>query len=117
MIQNYQDAMAICKWVGYPNLFITFTCNPNWSEVLRFVQEKGLKPINHPDILCRVFKIKLDQFIKDLRQKNFFGRAKARMSNLFLLSQVINYSWKRLTLFFNLLYYELQRIILLNHLL
>jgi len=25
--QNFQDAMAICRWVGYPNLFITFTCN------------------------------------------------------------------------------------------
>ncbi|XP_031108708.1 uncharacterized protein LOC116013199 [Ipomoea triloba] len=25
MIQNYQDAMAICRFVGYPNLFITFT--------------------------------------------------------------------------------------------
>ncbi|XP_042056261.1 uncharacterized protein LOC121800826 [Salvia splendens] len=28
MIQNYQDAMAICRWIGYPNLFITFTRNP-----------------------------------------------------------------------------------------
>jgi hypothetical protein len=27
MIENYQDAMAICRWVGYPDLFITFTCN------------------------------------------------------------------------------------------
>ncbi|XP_019153903.1 PREDICTED: uncharacterized protein LOC109150447 [Ipomoea nil] len=25
MVQNYQDAMAICAWIGYPNLFITFT--------------------------------------------------------------------------------------------
>lgn len=28
MIQNYQDAMTICKWAGPPDLFITFTCNP-----------------------------------------------------------------------------------------
>ncbi|KAL3618781.1 hypothetical protein CASFOL_037443 [Castilleja foliolosa] len=28
MIQNYQDAMAICRSVGYPDLFITFTCSP-----------------------------------------------------------------------------------------
>lgn len=27
MFQNYQDAMAICSWGGYPDLFITFTCN------------------------------------------------------------------------------------------
>ena len=25
MMQNYQDAMAICNWAGYPNLFLTFT--------------------------------------------------------------------------------------------
>jgi len=29
MVQNYQDAMAICRWTGYPDAFVTFTCNPN----------------------------------------------------------------------------------------
>jgi helitron helicase-like protein len=33
MIQNYQDAMAICRWYGYPDLFITFTCNSRWPEI------------------------------------------------------------------------------------
>lgn len=28
MVQNFQDAMTICGWAGYPDLFITFTCNP-----------------------------------------------------------------------------------------
>jgi hypothetical protein len=28
MVQNYQDAMAICRWVGCPDAFVTFTCNP-----------------------------------------------------------------------------------------
>ncbi|KAL6503111.1 hypothetical protein OROHE_023740 [Orobanche hederae] len=36
MMQNYQDAMAICKWFGYPDLFITITCNPKWPEIARF---------------------------------------------------------------------------------
>jgi len=27
MVQNYQDAMAICRWAGYPDAFVTFTCN------------------------------------------------------------------------------------------
>ena len=35
MIQNYQDAMAICAWAGYPDIFITFTCNPMWPEIIR----------------------------------------------------------------------------------
>ena len=28
MIQNYQDAIAICRQYENPDLFITFTCNP-----------------------------------------------------------------------------------------
>lgn len=28
MIQNYHDAIAICRVYGPPDLFITFTCNP-----------------------------------------------------------------------------------------
>ena len=35
MIQNYQDAMAICRQYGNPDLFITFTCNLKWPEIIR----------------------------------------------------------------------------------
>ncbi|KAF3647138.1 hypothetical protein FXO38_18809 [Capsicum annuum] len=66
IIQNYQDAMAMYKWVGYPDIFITFTCNPKWPEIQRFVASKGLNPEDRPDILSKVFKIKLDSLIKDL---------------------------------------------------
>ncbi|GJU19989.1 DNA helicase PIF1, ATP-dependent [Tanacetum coccineum] len=33
MMQNYQDAMAICRAYGNPDLFITFTSNPKWVEI------------------------------------------------------------------------------------
>ncbi|XP_075103803.1 uncharacterized protein LOC107767153 [Nicotiana tabacum] len=77
MIQNYQDVMAICKWSGYPDLFITFTCNPKWPEIHRFLESRGLNPEDRPDILSRVFKIKLDRLIKDLRANQIFGKVKA----------------------------------------
>lgn len=77
MIQNYQDAMAICKWAGYPDLFITFTCNPKWPEIVRFVEARGLKPEDRPDIVCRIFKVKLDGLIKDLRKNKIFGNVQA----------------------------------------
>lgn len=32
MKNMYLDAMAICKHFGFPDLFITFTCNPKWPE-------------------------------------------------------------------------------------
>jgi hypothetical protein len=35
MVQNYQDAMAICRWVGCPDAFAIFTCNPQWLEIKR----------------------------------------------------------------------------------
>ncbi|CAH9106191.1 unnamed protein product, partial [Cuscuta epithymum] len=77
MLQNYQDAMAICKWAGYPQLFITFTCNPKWPEIIRYVDDKGLNPDDRPDILSRVFKLKLELLIKDLKENKLFGDVKA----------------------------------------
>jgi len=35
MVQNYQDAMAICRWAGCPDAFVTFICNPQWLEIKR----------------------------------------------------------------------------------
>ncbi|XP_019153444.1 PREDICTED: uncharacterized protein LOC109149907 [Ipomoea nil] len=73
MVQNYQDAMAICRWIGYPSLFITFTCNPNWPEIERFLQPIKLKAEDRPDIISRVFKMKLNALIKDIQKENIFG--------------------------------------------
>lgn len=43
MQQNYKDAMAICKWAGYPDLFVTFTCNPKWPELMALFAMLKLK--------------------------------------------------------------------------
>ncbi|XP_074296486.1 uncharacterized protein LOC141626705 [Silene latifolia] len=79
MIQNYQDAMATCREFGYPDLFITFTCNPKWPEVVRYAKRMGVRPEDRPDILCRVFKIKLDQLVRDLKKGRLFGRVQSVM--------------------------------------
>ncbi|XP_019158039.1 PREDICTED: uncharacterized protein LOC109154766 [Ipomoea nil] len=73
MVQNYQDAMTICRWIEYPNLFITFTCNPKWPEIVRFLEERRLKAEDRPDIICRVFNMKLNALIKEIRKANIFG--------------------------------------------
>ncbi|XP_074300899.1 uncharacterized protein LOC141632235 [Silene latifolia] len=73
---NFLDTMTICKWFGYPDLFITFTCNPKWPEIVRFVSKRGLQPEDRPDIVCRVFKMKLDELIRDLKERHIFGRAR-----------------------------------------
>ncbi|XP_072073835.1 uncharacterized protein [Arachis hypogaea] len=52
------------RYAGYPNYFITMTYNPEWDEIKREVTPIGLKVEDRLDILCRVFKIKLDEFQK-----------------------------------------------------
>jgi len=77
MIQNYQDAMAICAWVGYPDLFITFTCNHKWPELVDFLKEHNLRPQDRPDLVSRLFKIKLNQLIKDIKKGSIFGKVRS----------------------------------------
>ncbi|KAK1588762.1 hypothetical protein Q3G72_026753 [Acer saccharum] len=74
MLENCEDAFGICCWAGYPSLFIAITCNSRWPEIMRFVKKRGLKPKDRPDILCRVFRVKLDQVPRDLRKGCIFGR-------------------------------------------
>ncbi|XP_050255276.1 uncharacterized protein LOC126701205 [Quercus robur] len=75
MIQNYQDAMSICRWARYPNLFITFTCNPKWPEIESFLSLiPAQRPEDRRDIIARVFKIKLDQLLRDLKHGKHFGK-------------------------------------------
>ncbi|XP_058726583.1 uncharacterized protein LOC131597942 [Vicia villosa] len=79
MDQLYYDGMAICSKVGFPNLFITFTCNPNWPEIQRVLGPLHLKPQDRPDIISRIFKIKFDQLLSDLTKKGVLGKVLAYM--------------------------------------
>ncbi|KAI5403349.1 hypothetical protein KIW84_050784 [Lathyrus oleraceus] len=44
MDQLYYDGIAICSKVGFLDLFITFTCNPNKPEIQRVLGPLNLKP-------------------------------------------------------------------------
>ncbi|XP_074288486.1 uncharacterized protein LOC141613642 [Silene latifolia] len=43
-------------------------------EIMRFVSKRGLRPEDRPDILSRVFKMKLAELMKDLKDCHIFGR-------------------------------------------
>ena len=87
-VQNYQDAMAICKWAGYPDLFLTFTCNPKWPEINNMLHLIGQKDDdNRVDIICRVFEIKLFQLMQDLKKGKPFGKIIACKSSSFSYRQ------------------------------
>ncbi|XP_019086315.1 PREDICTED: uncharacterized protein LOC104720511 [Camelina sativa] len=79
MAQNYQDAMAICRTFGNPDLFITMTANPNWEEIKEHLQCCGnFMPNDRPDLESLVFKMKLEALVADLWDGDFFGEAKSR---------------------------------------
>ncbi|GKC65141.1 DNA helicase, partial [Tanacetum coccineum] len=74
MYSHYLDALAICRSLGNPQFFITFTCNVKWPEIKRYMsQYPRLTPTNRADILCRVFEQKVNDFIKFLKYERPFG--------------------------------------------
>jgi hypothetical protein len=75
--QLYFDGMAISSKIGFPDIFLTFTCNPNWPEIQREVAKDNLKPHDRPNIVTRVFKIKFEALMKDLTKKHLLGRVVA----------------------------------------
>ncbi|XP_058725711.1 uncharacterized protein LOC131597006 [Vicia villosa] len=79
MDQLYFDGMAISSRLGFPDLFITFTCNPTWPEIIRALSETGLQPHDRPDIITKVFKIKFDKLIADITKKHVLGKVLAFM--------------------------------------
>lgn len=73
MRQLYLDALAIIRDIGGPDLFITFTANPEWKEVKEQLRP-GEKVVDRPDLLNNVFKAKLDELLHVLYKKQLFGK-------------------------------------------
>ncbi|CAN1769842.1 hypothetical protein LINPERHAP1_LOCUS11421 [Linum perenne] len=66
--ENFQDAMAICRTLGYPDLFITFTCNTNWPEVqfmVDLVQQSAEDKIYSPSHIDSVISAEIPDVIAD----------------------------------------------------
>ncbi len=68
MGQLYQDAMARVRKFGKPDLFVTFTCNPKWKEITDALLP-GQTAKDRPELVTRVFNLKLDAFLKDIKDK------------------------------------------------
>jgi len=78
MLNLFHDAMAIVKEFGKPDLFITITCNPHWPEIKRELgQFQTAQDI--PDIVSRVFKMKLKAILDMILKKHIFGKVNAHM--------------------------------------
>ena len=58
--------MALVDRYGAPSLFITITCNPLWSEISAELPP-GKTAADCPDLVARVFRMKLDTINEDLK--------------------------------------------------
>ncbi|KAL3633809.1 hypothetical protein CASFOL_022571 [Castilleja foliolosa] len=80
MYKHYQDALAICRVYGNPQYFITFTCNVKWPEISRHLEKiGGTQAQNCPDIIARVFRIKVQQFLRFMRSNKTSGDVVAEL--------------------------------------
>jgi len=73
MNQLFQDAMAIVRDKGSPDLFITVTCNPKWPDITDALLP-GQTANDRPDICARVFELKLKDIKADIFNRHVFGR-------------------------------------------
>eukprot|EP00794_Sanderia_malayensis_P013255 gene13255-biopygen10574 len=73
MQQNYQDAMTIVRKHGKPDIFLTFTANPSWQEIVENLLPNQ-KPQDRPDIVTRIFNLKFKELLCDILDLNFFGK-------------------------------------------
>ena len=68
MKQLYQDAMIIYRHYDRSNFFITFIYNSKWDEISSNILIDS-SAIDHPNIVSRVFNLKLKILIDDLLNK------------------------------------------------
>ncbi|XP_066926669.1 uncharacterized protein [Clytia hemisphaerica] len=78
MHQLYLDAMAVVSKHGKPDAFLTFTCNPRWREVTENLLPNQ-KAHDRPDLLTRVFRMKLFAMKKEIMEDGILGMVVARV--------------------------------------
>ena len=78
MMQCFQDSMSVVRDKGKPDIFLTFTCNPKWPEIEREL-EPNQKPHERPDLITKIFNLKLKSLLEDIIKMKIFGRTIAHI--------------------------------------
>ncbi|XP_003739875.1 uncharacterized protein LOC100902110 [Galendromus occidentalis] len=76
MVAQYQDAMSMVSKYGKPDLFVTFTCNPAWPEIVENLSQ-GQTASDRPDLVARVFQLKVKKFCQEVLKKQVLGEVSA----------------------------------------
>ncbi|CAL0322783.1 unnamed protein product [Lupinus luteus] len=78
LTQRYKDGMAIVLNDGKPDIFLTMTCNPPWSEIASELQDFQTAQ-DRPDLTTRIFRSKFEQLRADVIDKGVLGNVKSYM--------------------------------------
>ena len=78
MRQRYQDAMAIVRSEGLPDIFVTFTCNPKGKKITDDLLP-AQTATDRPDIVSRVFNFKVKALLNGLTKDGVFGKTIAHI--------------------------------------
>ncbi|NBO94141.1 MAG: hypothetical protein EBV06_17800, partial [Planctomycetia bacterium] len=68
---------CLTRKLGNPLLFITFTCNPNWDEIVSLLLP-GQTAMDNAELTARVFHLKLDALLERLKAGLVFKRQSNR---------------------------------------
>ena len=68
--------MAIVTKFGKPDLFLTFTCNLQWKEIHDNLFD-GQRTHMRPDLVSRVFHMKLKELMNDINKNRILGKTAA----------------------------------------
>ncbi len=80
MYQLYQDSMAICRALQKPDIFLTMTANPQWPEIVEALKRtdgSDQKVEDRPDIVARVFQLKKEALLDEIKKGGIFGKVRA----------------------------------------
>nr|GEV98803.1 ATP-dependent DNA helicase PIF1-like [Tanacetum cinerariifolium] len=94
MMQNYQDAMDLCRAYGNPDLFITFTSKTKWleiSEMMAFVP--GQISHDRQEVGTQFFKMKLTDMLDDLKKCCYkCGKKTRKLYQMIFSIKSVNFS-------------------------
>uniref|UniRef100_A0A183GJT5 Helitron_like_N domain-containing protein n=1 Tax=Heligmosomoides polygyrus TaxID=6339 RepID=A0A183GJT5_HELPZ len=76
MIAQYQDAMSTASKYGKPDIFLIFTCNPNWRKIQNNLTG-GESASDRPDLVTRAFNFKLKALCHEFFKRNVLGEVAA----------------------------------------
>jgi hypothetical protein len=73
MMQAYQDAMAIMQSKGISDVFLTFTCNPSWQEIIAKLEPNQIAS-DRPHLVAHVFQMKVKTLLKGVAKLRSFAK-------------------------------------------